>query len=338
MFIATIAASAVILFMLEDYIYLRSLNTSMPQTNTPPQLAMNKLVAASLTKGLSLLHSGKVRESIVYFDKALTVAPNSLSALENKANALFFLGEYNKSITYFDKALAVNHNTENALLGKGVALVKLGRYHESVLYLDKALSINPKDVNALNFRKFALESLNERNRTNFLTYKNFILGIAIDYPSNWVKKESQNRSSNDIVTFISPSGSELVNIRGGQPALNISLEQWSGTAIDLLRKSFTNFTLVVSNSTTLSGLPAREIVFSGTIPSSGHEIKVLELLTIKDGSRFWIAAFVNPNDFSIFQPTLQKMINSFSFNPGKAVQPSTSGTVNASRTNSSLHP
>jgi len=318
-----------------------------PQTekSIKAQLAMNKLVAASLTKGLSLLHSGKVRESIVYFDKALTVAPNSLSALENKANALFFLGEYNKSITYFDKALAVNHNTENALLGKGVALVKLGRYHESVLYLDKALSISPNNANALNFKKFALESLNKtnvRNKSssggNFLSYKNSIHRITIAYPSNWVKKESQNRSSNDIVTFISPSGSELVNIRGGQPALNISLEQWSGTAIDLLRKSFTNFTLVVSNSTTLSGLPAREIVFSGTIPSSGHEIKVLELLTIKDGSRFWIAAFVNPNDFSIFQPTLQKMINSFSFNPGKAVQQSSSGTVNASRTNSSLHP
>jgi tetratricopeptide (TPR) repeat protein len=318
-----------------------------PQTekSIKAQLATNKLVAASLTKGLSLMYSGKVRESIVYFDKALTVAPNSLSALENKANALFFLGEYNKSITYFDKALAVNHNTENALLGKGVALVKLGKYNESIPYLDKALSFNPKDVNALNFKKFALKSLNKTNVTNksssngnFLSYKNSIHGIAVAYPSKWVKKESQNRSSNDIVTFISPSGSELVNIRGGQPAVNISLEQWSGVAIDLLRKSYANFTLAVSNSTTLSGLPAHEVVFSGTIPSSGREIKVLEVLTIKDGSRFWIAAVVNPNDFSTFQPILHKMINSFSFSPGRAVQPSTSGTVNASRTNSSLHP
>ena len=176
------------------------------------------------------------------------------------------------------------------------------------------------------------------NSSSFLSYKNSIHGITIEYPSNWVKKESQNRSSDDIVTFISPSGSEVVNIRGGRPALNISLEQWGSGAINLLRKSFTNFSLVESNSTTLSGLPAHEIVFSGTIPSSGHEIKVLELITIKDVSRFWIAAVVDLRDFSTFQPTLQKMINSFSFSPGNAVQPSTAGTVNASRTNSSLHP
>jgi len=151
------------------------------------------------------------------------------------------------------------------------------------------------------------------NNTNFLTYENSTHGIAIKYPSNWVKKESQNRSSDDIVTFISPSGSEVVNIRGGQQALNVSLAQWSGVAIDLLKKSFTNLTLDVSNSTTLAGLPAREIVFSGTIPSSSYEIKVLEVLTIKNASRFWIAAIVDPRDFSTFQPTLQKMINSFSF-------------------------
>jgi hypothetical protein len=179
---------------------------------------------------------------------------------------------------------------------------------------------------------------NKENSTN-LSYENPIKGIEIKYPSNWVKKESQNRTSNDIVTFISPLASEVVNIRGGQPALNISLEQWHGVAIDLLRKSFTNFTLVASNSTTLGGLPAHEIEFIGIIPSSGHEIKVLEILTIKDGSRFWIAAVANPSDFSSFQSTLQKMINSFSFIPGKAVQrPSTSGTVNASSTNSSLLP
>jgi photosystem II reaction center protein PsbP len=190
----------------------------------------------------------------------------------------------------------------------------------------------------LNTTSVAPTTTTNMNSTN-LSYENPIKGIEIKYPSNWVKKESQNGTSNDIVTFISPSASEVVDIRGGRPALNISLEQWSGAAIDLLRKSFNNFTLVLSNSTSLGGLPAHEIVFGGTIPSSGHEFKVLEILTIKDGSRFWIAAVANPRDFSSFQSTLQKMINSFSFSPGNAVQqPSTSGTVNASSTNSSLPP
>jgi hypothetical protein len=159
------------------------------------------------------------------------------------------------------------------------------------LIISVVLSNNIEQITSaqLNTASVASATMNTNN-SNFIGYKNSIHGVAIEYPSNWVKKEAQNRSSNDTVTFISPSGSEVVNIRGGRPALNISLEKWSGGAIDLLRKSITDFTLVASNSTTLAGLPAREIVFSGTIPSSSYEIKVLEVLTIKDGSRFWIAA------------------------------------------------
>src|SRR5690349_2530407 len=92
----------------------------------------------------------------------------------------------------------------------------------------------------LNTTRVAPTTTTNMNSTN-LSYENPIKGIEIKYPSNWVKKESQNRTSNDIVTFISPSASEVVDIRGGRPALNISLEQWSGAAIDLLRKSFNNF-------------------------------------------------------------------------------------------------
>jgi hypothetical protein len=231
------------------------------------------------------------------------------------------------------------HNSKNML--KSVLCISPAVLLVFSLIISGMLSTQIMQITSaqLNTASVASTTTTNMNNTNFLSYENPVHGIAIKYPSNWVKKESQNGSSNDIVTFISPSGSELVNIRGGQPAENISLEEWSGVAIDLLRKAFTNFTLDVSNSTTLSGLPAREVGFSVTIPSSGHEVKVLEVLTIKDGSRFWIAAAANPNDFSNFQTTLQTMINSFSFSPAKAVQqPSASGNVNTSRVNSSSHP
>ena len=61
-------------------------------------------------KGTALLNSGKYNESIAYFDKALTINPNDVMALNSKGLALYRLGEYNGSISYFNKALAINRN------------------------------------------------------------------------------------------------------------------------------------------------------------------------------------------------------------------------------------
>jgi len=78
------------------------------------------------------------------------------------------------------------------------------------LIISVVLSNNIEQItNAqLNIASVASATMNTNN-SNFLSYKNSIHGVAIEYPSNWVKKEAQNRSSNDIVTFISPSGSKL---------------------------------------------------------------------------------------------------------------------------------
>ena len=61
-------------------------------------------------KGNALLNSGKYNQSIAYFDKALTINPNDVMALNSKGLALYRLGEYNGSISYFNKALAINRN------------------------------------------------------------------------------------------------------------------------------------------------------------------------------------------------------------------------------------
>jgi hypothetical protein len=153
---------------------------------------------------------------------------------------------------------------------------------------------------------------------NFLTYSNSSYGIKIQYPSYFIKEEPQNQSSGDIVKFSSPRGTPYfeLGISDGQPApQNMSLEQWSNATIRGLSQSFNNFSLIESNSTTVAGFPAHEILYTATLPSSEVEIKFMQLLIIKDNKEYIITANSLPTDFTFYLPTLQEMINSFVFIP-----------------------
>jgi hypothetical protein len=172
------------------------------------------------------------------------------------------------------------------------------------------------------------------NSTNFLTYSNSTYGIKIQYPPNWIKQESQNQSSNDIVKFSSPGSAAPASLAviGGKPAPHsIPLQVYINTSIYVLRHSFDNFSLVESNTTTLGGFPAHKIVYTATIPSSGIEIKFMQILTIKDNKSLVITFGTLPANFSTYLPTIQQMIDSFAFIPvtTPAAIPSNAATIPA---------
>src|SRR5205823_9533128 len=83
----------------------------------------------------------------------------------------------------------------------------------------------------------------------------------------------------------------------------------------LLRHSFDNFSLIDSNATTLAGFPAHKIVYTAVLPSSGLELKFMQILTIKDSKSFVITFGTLPTNYSRYLPTIQKMIDSFAFIP-----------------------
>ena len=171
------------------------------------------------------------------------------------------------------------------------------------------------------------------NSTNFLTYSNSTYGIKIQYPPNWIKQESQNQSSNDIVKFSSPAATSpaSLNIIGGKPAPQIiPLQVYINASIYVLRHSFDNFSLIDSNSTNLAGFPAQKIVYTAILPSSGIELKFMQILTIKDSKSFVITFGTLPTDFSTYMPTIQKMIDSFAFIP--VTTPSTAQSTNETTT------
>jgi hypothetical protein len=156
------------------------------------------------------------------------------------------------------------------------------------------------------------------NSTNFLTYSNSTYGIRIQYPSSWLKEESHNQTSNDIVKFSAPAAAApaSLNIVGGKPApQSIPLAVYINASIYLLRHSFDNFSLIDSNATTLGDSPAQKIVYTARLPASGIELKFMQIFTIKDSKSFVITFGSLPTIFSTYLPSIQKMVDSFAFIP-----------------------
>ena len=160
--------------------------------------------------------------------------------------------------------------------------------------------------------------------SNFLTYQNSTYGISVQHPSNWIKEENHNPTSTGrIVKFSSPVGTSQAGqfsppaslniIVGNRLPLSVSLEQFSAASTNNLRQSFPHFNLLESSSTTLGGFPAHKIVYTAIIPSSGLEVKFMQIFTIKDGKDFVITSAALPTDFSTYLPTFQQMIDSFAF-------------------------
>jgi tetratricopeptide (TPR) repeat protein len=75
---------------------------------------------------------GRYSEAIEYYDKALELNPNdisaSINALSGKGNILRDQGRYTEAIEYYDKALALNKHAVKALVDKGIALIRQNNY------------------------------------------------------------------------------------------------------------------------------------------------------------------------------------------------------------------
>jgi hypothetical protein len=162
---------------------------------------------------------------------------------------------------------------------------------------------------------------NNNNSNNLLTYENSDYGIKIQYPSSWMTEESHNQSSNDIVRFSSPAGIALLSIVStGRVTESKPLELYANAGIDVLRHTFSDFSLISSNASTVGGIPAQEIVYTASMPS-GLKLKFMQFLTIKDARDFILTSGALQDEFAKYLPTIQTMVNSFSFIPGTTVLP-----------------
>jgi hypothetical protein len=156
-----------------------------------------------------------------------------------------------------------------------------------------------------------------------LTYQNSTYGIKIQYPSDWLYKESNasNSSVQTVVTFVSPnlvtaapigidkSLAALTVAVQSIPFHNLPLNTYTNLNVNTLRQSEPGFQLLMSNDTTLAGgnNPAHKITY--TVATG---LKTMAVYTIK-GDKAFILEYITGSEatYSSYLPIAQKMVDSF---------------------------
>jgi tetratricopeptide (TPR) repeat protein len=110
---------------------IRSLASSVKESESKQQTESDFLPL--------LIREGKNLEALAYLDQALTVDPNNIAALTNKATALTGLAKYDDALKYFDMALSLDPNYIPALSNIATTLSKVGKSDEAMSTIKKAI-------------------------------------------------------------------------------------------------------------------------------------------------------------------------------------------------------
>jgi eukaryotic-like serine/threonine-protein kinase len=147
----------------------------------------------------------------------------------------------------------------------------------------------------------------------FLTYEDITAGISIQFPSNWEKSVNLN----NFVTFRAPPETDT---RVYPAALGLKIQELTSQNVPLqevtkvqmseLKKTNPDLKISESSSTTLAGKPAHKVVFSAT-DNDQVKRKALQLWTVVDNKAILITYKAQPDKYSSYLQTIEKMINSF---------------------------
>ena len=172
-----------------------------------------------------------------------------------------------------------------------------------------------------------LTSNTNTTTSNFLTYNNPILGIQIQYPSDWsVIENSYNpeAENNTIVGFFAQSktSSELGNISGVSGSFvpyldiyvfdskNISFDKIIDATVNKFRNN-ENFVINESKPSTVKGNhPAHMLVYDAIV--GGDEFFRKMQVYVMSGDKIYLISFTSQQAlFSNYLPIVQKMVSSF---------------------------
>lgn len=147
------------------------------------------------------------------------------------------------------------------------------------------------------------------------TYSNSSLGISIQYPQDWTKVEG---AAGTVVTFQSPQSSasddflENLNIvvedLSSQP---MTLSEYVELNVNMLKQYIPSYKLIDSSSTTLAGMPAQKLVYTGELQQ--YALKWMQIISIKNNVAYVISYTATESSYSSNLETAQHMIDSFRF-------------------------
>jgi hypothetical protein len=189
--------------------------------------------------------------------------------------------------------------------------------------------------NIMDFANFHQKKIyaqeNNFDQINYLDYKDISHGVSIQYPSNWIKNETQDGLV--FASFFSPETDSrnfyVANFFleiDNQPS-SFNLDTYVKDTIDGYKSNsalYKNFKVTESGTKyTLAGYPAYKLIATFTDPDSGIRNKLLETGIVVGSSIYYIYAVVDADEYSHYLPIINSMINSF-----QITNPSSNNTEN----------
>jgi hypothetical protein len=161
-------------------------------------------------------------------------------------------------------------------------------------------------------------TIQEQVSTNDNTTAPSSAGLRIAYPKGWIA----NDLGNGTVRFSTPLRTDLmrftVNVVNIPPSLqNMTLDSIVELNLNRLRQQLSNFSLVETNTTTLSpeNHTAQKIVYTNTNkdPNFPLGFKTMQIFAIRDGQIVTASYVSEQSQYQRFLPIIERMIDSITF-------------------------
>ncbi|MGH9976265.1 MAG: hypothetical protein ACRD8Z_10585 [Nitrososphaeraceae archaeon] len=167
-----------------------------------------------------------------------------------------------------------------------------------------------------------IDNMFESENEPFITYSNPIYGFDLEYPSDWSFTESEippNATAYSIVNFVPPISADpnlgtnlMVGIENFEVGQTPSLDQYVRSSIDAYRDSYANFSLdSVRTNTTMSGIPAYEIVFTDNSAESTRKSIDKGIIDETNNRAYYLIFNADNSTYNQFLPKIQDIFDTF---------------------------
>ncbi|MDC1383565.1 tetratricopeptide repeat protein, partial [Candidatus Puniceispirillum sp.] len=137
-------------------------------------------------KGNVLQELRRFDEALVDYNKAISLKPDYADAFNNRGNVLQELRRFDEALSDYKKAISLKPDYVDAFNNRGIVLRELGRFDEALADHNKAISLKPGYAGAFNNRGIVLREL--RRFDEALSDYNKAISLKPDYAeAHWNK-------------------------------------------------------------------------------------------------------------------------------------------------------